>query len=179
MKSKVIDRILNSITKEDMKNWRQEKIDSRDKMNIDEMLGYYVGEEICRRHLPRLQTDGFRNYIKISDEEMETYTKLSDIHSEKYLKEGPDKSNKEWVEYRTFAKDLEEKYLPNPLFCRLNHFNVNAIDDIEISFKNGLIDSLWNDDFCHYSLKHENIKVYNCEDSGDGIIELIYVREEI
>ena len=42
-------------------------------------------------------------------------------------------------------------------------------------FKNGFIQSLWDDDFCHYDLNEENIKICNDEDEGVGVIELVYI----
>ena len=48
----------------------------------------------------------------------------------------------------------------------------------EKDFKDGLIHSLWNCDMCTYSLKPEDIKIYDDEDLWFTIIEFILRDEE-
>ena len=68
---------------------------------------------------------------------------------------------------------LEKKYLPNPLKCHMSLMNIRDEKD----FKDGLIHSLWNCDMCTYSLKPEDIKIYDDEDLWFTIIEFI-LRDE-
>lgn len=174
MRSNVLDEILKSITEEDMRSWRKTAMDHRDSLTLNEMFGKQIGDEVCQKHLARLETDGHKRCIDISDEDMIEYRRLEKLWHDNYKPSNPDSAKKEWFEYRTFSKVIEKKYLPNPLICRLSQFNVNAITDMK-EFKKGFIESLWNDDFCHYSLEPNDIKLYNSEEDGDGIIELIYV----
>lgn len=179
MRSEILEEILNSITDEDMERWKRRSMEYRNSLTLNEMLGTFIGDEVCSKHLARLETDGFKTkFIKISEEDMIEYRRLEELWSDNYKSSDHNSAKKEWFDYRTFSKTIEKKYLPSPLICRLGHFNVNAITDMD-EFKKGLIDSLWNDDFCHYSLKPEDIKLYNSEDDGDGIVELIYVETPI
>jgi hypothetical protein len=178
MKSKIVEDILNSITEEEMSDWRKKKLDTHKSLTIDEMLGFFIGEEICRTNLPRLSTDGFSRSIKVSNEDEQEYNRLRDIWSSKYNHTNPEASHDEWVEYRKFARVIEKKYLPNPFYYRSSMLNVDNINDID-KFKTNLIHSLWDDDFCHYSLNKNNIKIYNDNEEGVGVIELIYVETEV
>jgi hypothetical protein len=55
---------------------------------------------------------------------------------------------------------LEKKYLPDPLVCHLRLLNVENWDE----FKEGLIDYLWECDMCSYSLKAEDINIFDDDD---------------
>ena len=178
MKNNIIEDLLNNISKEEMEKWKKIKVDAHKSLTIDEMLGFFIGEEICRTKLPRLSTDGFSRSIKISNEDEEEYKRLSSVWSSKYDTTNPEASHKEWVEYRKFDQVIEKKYLPNPFFYRSIMLNVDKLENID-KFKNGLINSLWDDDFCHYSINQDDIKIYNDNEEGVGVIELIYVQSEI
>lgn len=181
MKSEIITDLLNSITEEDMERWRQDRIKSHRNLTADAMLGHYIGEEICRTSLPRLSTDGlgrFSRGIEVSKEDTEEYNRLQQLFHDNYKSNDYDSAKDEWIAYRTFAKTIEKKYLPNPFIARLGFFNVDAITDMKV-FKRNFIESLWNDDFCHYDLNEENIKVYNAEDEGVGVIELVYIETPV
>lgn len=120
MRSKTLEDLLNSITEEDMQRWRKSAIELRDSLTIDEMLGYYIGEEVCRTKLPRLSTDGFSRSIKVSKEDKEEYKRLSELHSSKYKPNDPDSSKEEWVEYRKFAKEIQKKIFTKPIYCKIS-----------------------------------------------------------
>jgi hypothetical protein len=86
-----------------------------------------------------------------------------------------DRIHKEnWNLYHQHNKMLEKKYLPNPLKCHIDLLNVRDEKD----FKDGLIHSLWNCDMCSYSLKPEDIKIYDDEDLWFTIIEFVLSDEE-
>lgn len=177
MKSEIITEFLNSITEEDMQRWKERQIKAHRNLTMESMLGHYIGETICRTTLPRLCTDGlggFSRSIKISDEDTEEYKRLQQLFYDNYKSDDYDSAKDEWFTYRTFAKTIEKKYLPNPFIVRLGLLNVDAITNMK-QFKNGFIESLWDDDFCHYDLNEENIKIYNDEDEGVGVIELVYI----
>lgn len=179
MRSNILEEILNSITDEDMERWKRKSLEYRDSRTLNEMLGTFIGDEVCSKHLARLETDGFKTkFIKISEEDMTEYRRLEEEWRGKYKSSDYDSAKQEWFDFRTFSKTIEKKYLPSPLICRLKNFNVDAITDMD-EFKKGFIDSLWNDDFCHYSLKPEDIKLYNSEEEADGIVELIYVETPV
>lgn len=181
MKSEILTDLLNSITEEDMKRWTQDRIKSHRSLTMDWMLGHFIGEEICRTTLPRLSTDALGRFslgIKVSKEDTEEYNRLQQLFHDNYKSNDYDSAKDEWIAYRTFAKTIEKKYLPNPFIARLGLFNVDAITNMK-QFKNGFIEALWNDDFCHYNLDEENIKIYNAEDEGVGVIELVYIETPV
>jgi len=132
------------------------------KKSLEQQLGYYVGDYIVMRHLPTLSTDLLqtRYVIKVSEEESKTHELLNND----WLIDSENKNK--WNALRRYSNILGYKYYPNPLICYVPKIEVENIEE----FKTGLIDCFWNCDRCSYSLKSEEIKIYN--DEYSTIIEL-------
>lgn len=172
-----LKRLTKELTSEKLEEMRQERINKIKKLTLEKQLGFYVGEDIVHRFLPTLSTDEIqsRNCIKVSEEDSCENKKLNDewFSSTRYgdnwdgVGENGDKDM--WEKYYNHNKMLELKYLPHKLVCHLPSLNVENIDE----FKKGLIDSLWDCDMCSYSLKPENIKIYNDDDYYFTIFEFI------
>jgi hypothetical protein len=157
----------------------KEKKESKKRLTSEYQFGFYVGEEIATRRLPTLTTDMIqsRNQIKVSDEDTEEHKRLHDEwwETEKYGSKSDEIISKEnWKLCRQNMVMLEKKYLPNPLKCHMGLMNIRD----EKEFKDGLINSLWNCDMCTYSLKPEDIKIYDDEDLWFTIIEFVLRDEE-
>jgi len=123
--------------------------------NINEELGYFVGEYILMHFLPSLSVDGgyTRNIIQCTISEADEYNRLCDIWYKSY-KRTDNNNTKEWIEYTDYRRGVEIKYLPHELKCHLSRVTPTNMD----SFLNGLIDSLWNSDVCYYLLEKDTIK---------------------
>ena len=179
-RSSSLKKIIDEIRTPEYKERRLKKrIESKEKLTSEYQFGYYVGEDIVRRFLPTITTDSLltRTQIKVSDEDSEENKRLHDLwwESGKYGSNPDDLVNKEnWGLYHQHNKMLEKKYLPNPLKCHIDLLNIRNEED----FKDGLIHSLWNCDMCTYSLKPEDIKIYDDEDLWFTIIEFVLRDEE-
>ena len=172
----VRDAINTSEYKERRLNAKREQ---KEKLTSEYQFGYYVGEEIVTRYLPTITIDMIqsRNQIKVTDEDSEENKRLHDDWWEagKYGTTPDDVKNKEnWNLYYQHNKMLETKYLPNPLKCHMSLMNIRD----ETDFKEGLIYSLWDCDICTYSLKPEDIKIYDDDDLWFTIIEFVLRKEE-
>jgi hypothetical protein len=175
-----LKRLLDEIkTPEYKEKMIKKRIDQKKKLTSEYQFGFYVGEEIVTRHLPTLTTDMIRsrNQIKVSDEDTEENKRLENEWSQtcKYGSNPDEVGNKEnWGLYHQHNKMLEKKYLPNPLKCHMSLMNIRDEKD----FKDGLIHSLWDCDMCSYSLKPEDIKIYDDEDLWFTMIEFVLRDEE-
>lgn len=67
---------------------------------------------------------------------------------------------KEWNEDMKFRYSLKKKYLPHILKSHIPYVDFSDEETNKI-IKKGLISSLWDWDFCDYSLKEENIVFEN------------------
>ena len=179
-RSSSLKKYLDEVSTPEYKERRlKEKKKQKEKLTSEYQFGYYVGEEIVSRHLPTISTDSLlsRKQIKVSDEDTEENKRLHDEWWEtcKYGS-NPDliKNKENWDLYHQHNKMLEKKYLPNPLMCHMSPMNVRD----EKEFKDGLIHSLWNCDMCSYSLKPEDIKIYDDEHMWFTIIEFVLRDEE-
>lgn len=175
MKSKVIKRRLKDITPEEIEKIRVNRIKRNKEQTLESQLGYFVGEHIVHKDLPTLSTDLIlsRNVIQVSEDDIEENKKL-EVEWYHSISNGCDEnhengSKKKWEKYYNHHKMLEKKYLPEKLVCYIKPLNVGNIDE----FKNGLITSLWNCDMCAYSLKPENIKIYDTHHGDFTVIEFI------
>jgi hypothetical protein len=179
-RSSSLNRILDEVRSPEYKERRlKEKKESKERLTAEYQFGYYVGEDIVRRFLPTITTDSLltRTQVKVSDEDSEKNKRLHDEWWEtcKYGSNPNEVVNKEiWNSYHQHNKMLEKKYLPNPLKCHIDLLNIRDEKD----FKDGLIHSLWNCDMCSYSLKPEDIKIYDDEDLWFTIIEFVLSDEE-
>jgi len=179
-RSSTLNRILDEVRTPEYKERRlKEKKEDKEKLTSEYQFGFYVGEEIVTRHLPTITTDMLqsRTQIKVSDEDTKENKRLHDEWWEtcKYGSRVDEVANKEnWNLYHQHNKMLDKKYLPNPLKCHMSLMNIRD----EKEFKDGLIHSLWNCDMCSYSLKPEDIKIYDDENLWFTIIEFILRDEE-
>jgi hypothetical protein len=168
-RSKIFNDLLESITPEMEKNWKQQRIERKNNLTSEYQLGYYVGEYIVIRFLPTLSTDMIqsRRVITVSDEDSEENKRLDSewFNSNRANEEG---SKDKWDLFYQHNKMLEKKYLPNPLICHLGTLNILNMDE----FKKGLSYSLWDCDICSYNIEPENIKIYDDEDVRFTIVEL-------
>lgn len=116
-------------------------------------LGYYIGEYIFYRYLPTISIDMIHSgkVIKVSDEETDYFIALEDI----WWKEHDLDNGKSWNDLQSYRRKMESKYLPKEFTARLNALNLTD----EKEFRTGLVNSLWNCDICHYSLKQEDITI--------------------
>lgn len=175
MRSKSLNRILEELTPEKEAEMRQKKLEYKEKLTAELQLGYYVGEKIVSKYLPTLSTDMLqsRKVIKVSEEDEAEHARLDEawLDTTQYGKnqnatEGHKKEA--WDKLLKFRRQLEQKYLPNPLRCHIELLNIQN----EEEFKKGLISSLWNCDMCSYDIKPENIKIYDDENLYFTVIEL-------
>jgi hypothetical protein len=179
-RSSSLKKIIDEIRTPEYKERRlKEKKEGKERLTAEYQFGYYVGEEIVTRHLPTITTDMIksRNQIKVSDEDTEENKRLHDEWWEtgQYgSRKNEELSKENWKLYRQNMVMLEKKYLPNPLKCHIDLLNIRD----EKEFKDGLIRSLWNCDMCTYSLKPEDIKIYDDEDLWFTIIEFVLRDEE-
>lgn len=172
-----MSNILNNLLKGiDTSSYKEEqkkiRIERRNNLSMEDMLGTFIGELVCEKHLPRLSTDfkdnGKDNFYKVSDEDILLNKKLSDHY---YRDTANFYVNLHWKEYQDHNKYINEKYLPNPLVINISNINIDAITNKD-KFLNSYISVLWDDDFCYYSLKKEDIKIYN-NTEGTATIEMI------
>ncbi len=179
-RSSTLNRILDEVRRPEYKEKRmKERIKLKEELTFEYQNGFYVGEEIVTRHLPTITTDMLqtRTQIKVSDEDVEENKRLESEwwKTTKYGNSpNEEKHNENWELYKQHNIMLEKKYLPTPLKCHMSLMNIRDEKD----FKDGLIHSLWNCDMCTYSLKPEDIKIYDDEDLWFTIIEFILRDEE-
>ena len=168
-RSEIFNDLLESITPEMEKNWKQQRIERKNNLTSEYQLGYYVGEYIVSRFLPTLSTDMIqsRRVITVSYEDIEENKRLYSewFNSNRANEEG---GKGKWVLFYQHNKMLEKKYLPNPLICHLGALNILNMDE----FKKGLSYSLWDCDICSYNIEPENIKIYDDEEVRFTIVEL-------
>ena len=65
-------------------------------------------------------------------------------------------SKDEWNENMKYRYILMEKYLPHTLRCNVPYIDFSD-EETNKEIKKGLIDTLWDWDFCEWSLKEEDI----------------------
>jgi len=155
---------------EKMEEIRLEPIKRNKEQSLESQLGYFVGEYIVHRYLPTLSTDVMlsRKVIQVSEEDTAENKRLSDEWSET-ARNSKDGRNEKWVTYFNHNKMLKKKYLPEKLICHVRRLNIENMDE----FKDGLITSLWDCDMCSYSLKPENINIYDEHHGYFTVIEFI------
>ena len=173
-KSKVIERLRKKLTPERLSEMKEKRLEEKNKLSSEFQFGYFVGEHIYHTILPTLSVEaGTRNVIAVSLDDETEYKRLD---NDWYVKcqHGKNEVDEEWRKYQQCRKKLLKKYLPNPLQCYLQIINIWDMKE----FKAGLINSLWNCDVCSYSLKSEDIKIYDDKDSYFTIIELKLDEDE-
>lgn len=156
----------------------RDKLKSKDEITLKsrfsyiEQLGWFVGEYIYFRYLPTLSTDPIRTLktIAVSEEETAEHKRLESEWFNQIKTDRLGSDNSKWKAFQAYDKFLEEKYLPKILKCHIPVIEIDPSDHDE--FKKGLTTYLWDTDVCSYSLKFENIKIYN-EEKYFTVIEFV------
>lgn len=143
-------------------------------------LGIYLAEFIMHTKMPSLSHDAWtRKVIQVTSGEADEEKRLSDLWfsrlkeeeskltkgldgAERYKKEkeAQDLVKKEWNDSMKYRYVLKEKYLPHTLKCMVNYVDFSD-EEANKEIKKGFIDSLWDSDFCDYSLNEEDITFEN------------------
>ena len=136
-----------------------------DELGLGYFLGEYMGEYIIDKCLPTLSCEEIltRRVIQVTIGEADKLKNLGDIwHSFYSINQDSKESKESWSNYRSFAEELTQKYLPQTLKCFLPLISFKD-SDVE-SIKSGIRDSLWQSDCCSYEIRDiNNIKLYNDE----------------
>lgn len=156
--------------------------------SIEFNLGVYLAEHIIARKIPSLSHDQCtRNVIQVTSGEADEYKRLEDAWYSKRTSEESrlkkerkeekltnvenyniDKevhklSEDEWNAQMKYRYMLKEKYLPHTLKCRVPDIDFSS-EEVNKKIKEGFITSMWNWDFCAWSLKEEDIVFENESD---------------
>lgn len=113
--------------------------------------------------MPTLSIDSIRSKycFKVSKKDRDEFHKLENEWSQTVdllSSQGTQGESQLWSKLVEYKRILKKKYLPKTLDCLMMDFLV--VDNIP-EFKRGLIDCLWDCDMCEYSLKEEDIKIYD------------------
>lgn len=159
-----------------VKSEREKRKKIMEETNLDNQLGFFIGEYIYFTTLPTLSSDfgTTRNCIKVTEEEEVKERDLSSVWHDLYSStKGSDEDKKEtskkaWDDYQEFRNLLKDKYLPSEIRTLVPCLRIENMEE----FKQGLIDSLWNSDVCQYSLNKNDIKVETDQNYYHTIITL-------
>lgn len=140
-KTKVVERL-----RKRLENYTPKKLEPK---SIEYQLGFMIGEYIVAAYLPTLNVNyQSNNTINVSDEDRIEFERLNKLWFYKELK-NKKTAKEEWINLRKFDMELEKKYLPHTLECRIYPIEVENMIDL----KKGIRDSLWNCDKCSYKIK--------------------------
>lgn len=116
--------------------------------DLNYQLGQYVGEYITRRFLPTLSTDALKTYteIQVSEEDAERHRIVSDVLHKSYHGKGSGDRQEFFKVYKALNEELARKYLSEKLDCLIPKIYPTDM----ATFKEGLMDQLWNTDLSHY-----------------------------
>jgi hypothetical protein len=151
-------------------------------------IGVYLAKELMNRHIPCLSSSQCTNkIIQVTSGEADEVQRLEEvwfnkISSEKSRltkglkgkelwakeKEATENSKNEWNESLKFQYALKEKYLPHILKCTVPYIDFSN-EKINKKIKLGLIKTLWDWDFCEWSLKEDDIVFENETFYGETI----------
>jgi len=144
-------------------------------------LGVFLAEYIMRTEMPSLSHNAWtRKVIQVTWGEAQEEKRLSDdwhskVSAEKYSNLKPGMSNveryrveqdaykkfeKEWNESMKYRYMLKEKYLPHTIKFMVNYIDFSD-EKANKKIMEGFISSMWNSDFCEYSLNEEDITFEN------------------
>lgn len=127
-------------------------------------LGAYLAEYLVLNRIPSLSCNqSTSNVIQVTIAEADELKRLGDIWYSKRCsntklseEESHKISEKEWNDSLKYSYLLKEKYLPHTLKIDVPHIDFSN-EKINKEIKKGLIDALWDWDFCEWSLKPEDI----------------------
>ena len=115
---------------------------------LNYQLGSYVGEFILNNILPTISTDMLktRNVVQIDPEDKIEHDRLDQLYDDSKPAIHKTGDSRLFQDRVKFDYDLNHKYLPKILKCR-----VPAVFPTKISeFKQGIIEVLWDSDLCSY-----------------------------
>jgi len=153
--------------------------------SIEFNLGVYLAEHIIARNIPSLSNNQCtRNIIQVTSGEADEYQRLEDawyskrtseeirlrkerkeekltnVESYSVTQEAHKLSEDEWNAQMKYRYMLKEKYLPHTLKCRVPYIDFSN-EEVNKKIKKGFIASMWDWDFCEWSLKEEDIVFEN------------------
>jgi hypothetical protein len=150
---------------EDLIKKRMEEISS---LTLEYQLGWYVGESIVPS-LECLDIDPIPNerITYISSEEKDHYIGLYNSWSSKTNEN--ESSHEEWNALMEYVDEMVDKYLPSEQEYLVRAVNVTD----EMGFKEGIADSLYNSDVCHFDCDGpDDIEVYLHPEAIGTVIKL-------
>lgn len=113
--------------------------------------GEKIGEMLFRKMLHVDYSGHFTespSWIQIDGNERNILNKLERFYKQSNKRE-------DWNRILKFYNELDYKYLPHSI-----SEYIDVIEDINIKeFKDGLVDYLWDTDFCSYSLDNSSIEI--------------------
>lgn len=162
-RSKILDDVLKELTPEKIEEMRQRRLANIKSMSMEYQLGWFVGEEIFRRHLPSLEVDMIltSNVIKVDPAEKAECERLNEAWWSKRQHE-KEASDEEWRALRDYHKMLEDKYLPKELVCHVSPLNYNNEEQLKL----GIVRALWDCDICHYKCSEPSDVEVKLEDDA-------------
>ncbi len=137
--------------------------------DLNYQLGMYVGEYITRRYLPVLSTDSLKTHteIQVSEEDAERHRLVEEALTKTYKYYGGDGNSTEAFEiFKALNEELATKYLSEKLDCLIPKVYPTDM----ATFKEGLMDQLWDTDLSHYWPEDDFYREGHKEGWADHII---------
>jgi hypothetical protein len=153
------------------------------KTSVYYTLGVYLAKHMMDRHIPSLSCNQCtNNVVQVTWGEAQELERLEDAWLSKLNDERRnlrdvdgmkswEKDNKaqevsknEWNELMKHRYILKEKYLPHVIKCNVPDVDFSNEKNNE-KIKKGMIETLWDWDFCEWSLKEEDIIFENENDT--------------
>lgn len=143
IKNTVVERL-----RERLENYTPKKLEPK---SIEYQLGFMIGEYIVAEYLPTIDVYCHTNHtICVSEEDKLESERLNKLWLKNYNHgKNKDEAKEDWFNLRKFDMELEKKYLPHTLECRIYPIEVENVVDL----KKGIRDSLWNCDRCCYKIE--------------------------
>jgi hypothetical protein len=162
-RNRIIDGILKDLTPEKLAEMKQRRLDNIKAMTMEYQIGWFVGDEIARRHLPSLDVDMIQTsrVIKVDLAEKARCQKLYDAWWTKREHE-KEESSTEWEALRAYHEMLEDKHLPKTLDCHIQAINYQDEEQLKL----GIVRALWASDICHYSCSEPSDVEVKLDDEG-------------
>ncbi len=126
--------------------------------HTDWTIGILMGEIIWCRKLTMHRSDYVLETLATAEEKAE-YKRASDawFDTGSYGSNKNEELNKKlWIEYRTYARSLNIKYLPHEI--EYSSFVPFDITDVE-RFVKGITRFLWDTDACHYTFTKDDVQL--------------------
>jgi hypothetical protein len=134
--------------------------------DLNYQLGMYVGEHITFKYLPTLSTDMMHTNtrVRVSEEDAERHRIVDEI----LCKTDPRSTDRQekFAVYKALNNELAKKYLPEKLTCLVPKIYPTNMD----TFKEGLLDQLWDTDLSHYFPEDDFYTVGHEEGWADYIV---------